>query len=68
MLKLIEREIDKNKLMDVIEYELNYRDQAHQAKINAKNEEINAKDQEINAIEKENVRLKAKLKKHGIEF
>ena len=44
---MIENEINKTYLMEVIEYELNYREQAHKAElqkiINEKNNEINAK-------------------------
>ena len=50
LMKLIEKEINKSDLMDVIEYELDYRDQAHKAEIkeiiNTKNKEITAKDKE----------------------
>ena len=53
LLKLIEREIKKSDLMDVIEYELNYRDQAHKAEIEEKNAQISAKDKEISAKDKE---------------
>ena len=58
MLKLIENEINKTYLMEVIEYELNYREQAHKAEL----QKI------INEKNKENARLKAKLKENGIEF
>lgn len=75
LLKLIEKEINKTELMDVIEYELNYRDQAHQAEIEAKNEEIiakdkelSAKDEEIIAKDEENAKLKAKLAENGISY
>ena len=79
MLKLIENEINKTDLMEVIEYELNYREQAHKAElqkiineknneINEKNNELTAKNNEINEKNKENARLKAKLKENGIEF
>ena len=53
LLKLIEKEIDKSALMDVIEYELDYREQVHKAEINEKNKEILAKDQEIHNKDKE---------------
>ena len=58
MLKLIENEINKTYLMEVIEYELNYREQAHKAEL----QKI------INEKNKENARLKAKLKENSIEF
>ena len=58
MLKLIENEINKTDLMEVIEYELNYREQAHKAEL----QKI------INEKNNENARLKAKLKENGIEF
>ena len=52
LLKLIEKEINKTDLMEVIEYELNYREQAHKAElqkiINEKNNELTAKNNEIN--------------------
>lgn len=37
LLKLIDKEINKSDLMDVIEYELDYRDQAHKAEIKGNN-------------------------------
>ena len=43
VLKLIEKEIKKSDLIDVIEYELNYHDQAHKAEIEEKNTQIAAK-------------------------
>ena len=55
---MIENEINKTYLMEVIEYELNYREQAHKAEL----QKI------INEKNKENARLKAKLKENGIEF
>ena len=49
---MIENEINKTYLMEVIEYELNYREQAHKAEhqkiINEKNNELTAKNNEIN--------------------
>ena len=79
LLKLIEKEINKTDLMEVIEYELNYREQAHKAELQkiineknneltAKNNEINEKNNEINEKNKENARLKAKLKENGIPY
>ena len=79
LLKLIDKEINKSDLMDVIEYELDYRDQAHKAEIkeiidtknkeiNTKNKEITAKNKEINTKNKENARLKAILIENNIEF
>lgn len=77
---MIEREIDKSALMDVIEYELDWRDQAHKAEIEeVKKElekelkkelekEISAKNQEIKAKDQENARLKAKLEENGISY
>ena len=76
---MIENEINKTYLMEVIEYELNYREQAQKAElqkiineknneINEKNNELTAKNNEINEKNKENARLKAKLKENGIEF
>ena len=68
LLKLIEREINKSALMDVIEYELDWRDQAHKAEIEEIKKELTAKDQEINAKNQENARLKAKLEENGISY
>ena len=72
LLKLIDKEINKSDLMDVIEYELDYRDQAHKAEIkeiiDTKDKEITAKDKEINTKNKENARLKAILIENNIEF
>lgn len=68
LLKLIEREINKSALMDVIEYELDWRDQAHKAEIEEIKKELAAKDQEINAKNHENARLKAKLEENGISY
>lgn len=72
LLKLIDKEINKSDLMDVIEYELDYRDQAHKAEIkeiiNTKNKEITAKDKEISEKDKENARLKEILAKYGISY
>ena len=72
LMKLIEKEINKSDLMDVIEYELDYRDQAHKAEIkeiiNTKNKEITAKDKEISEKDKENARLKEILAKNGISY
>lgn len=75
LLKLIEKEINKSDLMDVIEYELDYRDQAHKAEIkekneiiNTKNKEINTKNKEITEKDKENARLKEILAKNGISY
>lgn len=72
LLKLIDKEINKSNLMDVIEYELDYRDQAHKAEIkeiiNTKNKEITAKDKEISEKDKENARLKEILAKYGISY
>ena len=62
---MIENEINKTYLMEVIEYELNYREQAHKAELQ---KIINEKNNEINEKNKENARLKAKLKENGIEF
>ena len=72
LLKLIDKEINKSDLMDVIEYELDYRDQAHKAEIkeiiNTKNKEITANDKEISEKDKENARLKEILAKYGISY
>ena len=72
LMKLIEKEINKSDLMDVIEYELDYRDQAHKAEIkeiiNTKNKEITAKDKEISEKDKENARLKEIFAKNGISY
>lgn len=72
LLKLIDKEINKSNLMDVIEYELDYRDQAHKAEIkeiiNTKNKEITAKDKEISEKDKENAILKEILAKYGISY
>ena len=69
---MIENEINKTYLMEVIEYELNYREQAHKAElqkiINEKNNELTAKNNEINEKNKENARLKAKLKENGLKY
>ena len=48
-----------------IEYELDYRDQAHKAEIK---EIINTKNKEITAKDKENARLKEILAKNGISY
>ena len=55
----LDKEINKSDLMDVIEYELDYRDQAHKAEI---------KEKEITAKDKENARLKEILAKNGISY
>ena len=72
LMKLIDKEINKSDLMDVIEYELDYRDQAHKAEIkeiiNTKNKEITAKDKEISEKDKENARLKEIFAKNGISY
>lgn len=47
--------------MDVIEYELDWRDQAHKAEIEELKKEISAKNQE-------NAQLKAILIENGIDF
>lgn len=68
----LDKEINKSDLMDVIEYELDYRDQAHKAEIkeiiNTKNKEITAKDKEISEKDKENARLKEIFAKNGISY
>ena len=61
----LDKEINKSDLMDVIEYELDYRDQAHKAEIK---EIINTKNKEITAKDKENARLKEILAKNGISY
>ena len=61
----LDKEINKSDLMDIIEYELDYRDQAHKAEIK---EIINTKNKEIAAKDKENARLKEILAKNGISY
>ena len=61
LLKLIEKEISKSALMDVIEFELDWREHVHKIEIEEKNKEITAKDEE-------NAKLKAILLEKGIEF
>ena len=56
---------DGSELDKEIEYELDYRDQAHKAEIK---EIINTKNKEITAKDKENARLKEILAKNGISY
>ena len=68
LLNLIEREIKKSDLIDVIEYELNYRDQVHKAEIEEKNAQISTKDTQISQKNAEIALLKEKLKENNIAF
>jgi len=82
LIKLIEKEISKSALMDVIEYELDWREHVHKMEIEEKNKEIRAKDKKITAKDKkisekdevisekdkENAKLKAILMENGIDF
>ncbi len=68
LIKLIEKEISKSALMDVIEYELDWREHVHKMEIEEKNKEIRAKDKEIDSKEEENAKLKAILIENGIPF
>ena len=58
---MVRKEINKYALIDVIEYELEWREKAHQIKLEEKNKEIIKQN-------KENARLKAILQKNGIAY
>lgn len=68
MLKLSEREINITDLIDVIEYELNWRKQAYQAEFEEKDKKIKSINKEIAKKDKENAKLKEILKENGIDF
>ncbi len=79
LLKLAENEISKSDLIDVIEYELDYRDRAHKAEIEKITSEKDAEIEKINLEKNEEIKkinleknaeiemLKAKLAENGID-
>ncbi len=65
---MAETEIKKSDLIDVIEYELDYRDRAHKAELEKITSEKNAEIEILKAKLAEIEILKAKLAENGIEY